>query len=900
MSTSDDHDTGLLLRLREMEIKDRNARAALERAKQQLKSRDALIKRLARRVTLLEADLEKSQRWNLANLFKRRTGEPAPGLNGRTSQPHAARTAGAAPSSDRKQARALFNPRRDESLPSQKLEGKLWGGYSTDALRDLRALHDSPLAQPDDSAYASWALARWHFALGEFDEAHAAIIKSRLATAGSSNAIPEWLPRAQALLEAHCLIRFGRTAMARVLLEQAIRRFPTLSLRMGIANTYPADAPERLEQINEVLKRCELEPISKIDPDAPLSIANITATAKEDVQSAARISIIIPAFNAAETLGYAVRGLLAQTLQNIEIIIVNDASTDATEATARALADSDERIKYVHLDTNVGVNRARNEGLAVATGDYITVHDSDDWSHPRKLAIQIRDLEANPEAVGGISYWTRVGPEMYFVWGYRPQPSFIEVNGSSLLVPRAVMEKLGGWLPDRDSGDTEFIMRLQLLGNIARTKREEPLSFSFLRPASLTMGAAGNHIMTIHYGGRREYREAAEHWHRSLPPGEYGIDTDSGAMPFPVPPSFMGRRSEVREFDILFVMDFNLGGGAYHSTMNYVHAALRDGLRVGLFQWRRYDLDVLAKLNHEIRDMAANDKDEIVVAGDKVSATYVIVGYPSILNYLSDRFPSVSFKHLVIIINQMAERLTTGHEFEYDPKRVRANLVQLFGTEGHWVPISGHVREMMELDPRYPEPLPDIWTPLIDVESWTSRPLAWRGLARPRPTIGRHGRDHPNKWPSARDDILAAYCADRDCDVALLGGADHALAVIGKRPANWQIAKYGAIDVREFLHSIDFYLHYPLETYVEEFGRATIEAMAAGVPVILPEVFKPVFGDSALYAPPEQVWSVVERYWRDEQLYLERARAGREFVVAHCDWAQFEIRLRRLRGAGDA
>jgi glycosyltransferase involved in cell wall biosynthesis len=89
-------------------------------------------------------------------------------------------------------------------------------------------------------------------------------------------------------------------------------------------------------------------------------------------------------------------------------------------------------------------------------------------------------------------------------------------------------------------------------------------------------------------------------------------------------------------------------------------------------------------------------------------------------------------------------------------------------------------------------------------------------------------------------------------------------------------------------------VHYPHEDRIEEFGRAPIEAMAAGVPVILPPAFQETFGAAVLYAEPEAVWDTIQDLWRDEQAYLARARGGRDFVLQHCGYDQLVKRLENL------
>jgi glycosyltransferase involved in cell wall biosynthesis len=126
-----------------------------------------------------------------------------------------------------------------------------------------------------------------------------------------------------------------------------------------------------------------------------------------------------------------------------------------------------------------------------------------------------------------------------------------------------------------------------------------------------------------------------------------------------------------------------------------------------------------------------------------------------------------------------------------------------------------------------------------------------------------------------------------------MGGARSALAVIGAAPANWAVHPYGAMESADFLRRLDFFVHYPHEDYVEEFGRAVLEALAIGLPAVLPPVFRETFGEAALYAEPAEAWDRIAALWADEAAYLAQARRGREFVTANSDWSQFPDRLAR-------
>ena len=164
----------------------------------------------------------------------------------------------------------------------------------------------------------------------------------------------------------------------------------------------------------------------------------------------------------------------------------------------------------------------------------------------------------------------------------------------------------------------------------------------------------------------------------------------------------------------------------------------------------------------------------------------------------------------------------------------------------------------------------DDWVNIIDVDAWhTDRPW-WQS---DRPVIGRHSRPSPQKWPTDPKIIEAVYPVDGSAIVRILGGADPVRDVLGYVPESWQVMPFGAVDPREFLAQLDFFVYYHHPAWVEAFGRNILEAMASGLPAILPPHFRRLFGDSAIYAEPAEVPSVVSRLYGAS---VERTRRHRE------------------------
>lgn len=101
------------------------------------------------------------------------------------------------------------------------------------------------------------------------------------------------------------------------------------------------------------------------------------------------ISIIMPAYNAAETISESIDSVLQQSYSNWELLIINDCSSDNTVDIVKKYIKKDHRINLINKSKNEGVAFARNSGLDIAKGDYIAFLDSDDKWLPHKLEIQL-------------------------------------------------------------------------------------------------------------------------------------------------------------------------------------------------------------------------------------------------------------------------------------------------------------------------------------------------------------------------------------------------------------------------------------------------------------------------------------------------------------------------------
>lgn len=180
------------------------------------------------------------------------------------------------------------------------------------------------------------------------------------------------------------------------------------------------------------------------------------------------VSVIIPTYNRSELVSRAIESALAQTYENVEIIVVDDASTDDTRDVVRSYGD---RVTLLTHETNRHVSAARNTGIERSSGEYVAFLDDDDEWLPTKLQRQYDCITTAGDEVGLVYSWMDYHDGERICKRYRPrlQGDILEqaIGGqpigscSTLFLDRRVLEQVGGFdesLPRGNDGD--FIRRV--------------------------------------------------------------------------------------------------------------------------------------------------------------------------------------------------------------------------------------------------------------------------------------------------------------------------------------------------------------------------------------------------------------------------------------------------------
>ncbi|MDJ0761825.1 MAG: glycosyltransferase family 2 protein [Myxococcota bacterium] len=266
--------------------------------------------------------------------------------------------------------------------------------------------------------------------------------------------------------------------------------------------------------INEILIKDDLEPVT-LDHDASW-ISRFRCDANTSIQGGPLVSVVMSVRNVERFISAAVRSILNQTWKNLELIIVNDGSTDATEEKALEAAAGDKRCRLLRFPVGRGAYIARNSGLSCATGRFITFHDGDDWSHPRKIELQIQALLHDPSLMAVSSCWARIDEKGYF-WARQTYP-LRRLNPSSLMFYREkVIDHLGYFDCVVSGADTEYRERLKVFyGNQAVGCVRKLLSFGSHRSRSLMTDSSTGIGASGYSRDRIAYWESWRRWHAEL------------------------------------------------------------------------------------------------------------------------------------------------------------------------------------------------------------------------------------------------------------------------------------------------------------------------------------------------------------------------------------------------
>jgi hypothetical protein len=483
------------------------------------------------------------------------------------------------------------------------------------------------------------------------------------------------------------------------------------------------------------------------------------------------VSVVVTAYRPDRGLVTAVRSVLGQSWGPAEVLVVDDASPGGFDGVLRECAELDPRVQVVRLPVNAGTYRARNVGIGLAAGEFVTFQDSDDWSHPRRIERQLPLLLDDPEALAVTSAGVEVTELLRLT---RPgYPRVARLNPSSLLLRRAaVRERLGGFDEVRKGADSELIDRM-VAAYGPQAVRHVPESLALIRLSADSLSRGEVRAAWLH-PARAAYASAYRAWHARIAAGEAAPFLGE-RRPFAAPGHMTGR-SGPRDVEVLVLTDWTVADGVRRGALDQVVALAAAGVRVGvahLPSFRRVSRRRRAWWR-DVQELVNDGTVEQVTTAERATAGLLLVPDPQVLQF-ADRPGWVDARHTVL--------LPGG---PHDPGDCTAVARALGGAEPQWS---------------------DDWPQVIEPARWRVERAA--GLPE-RPVVGLDLTGPPG---------AALVAALRGYDVRVRTGDPRGL------PVGWLAYDFEDVPGREFVAQIDVYLSGDGE-------RETLEALAAGCVVV--------------------------------------------------------------------
>jgi len=235
----------------------------------------------------------------------------------------------------------------------------------------------------------------------------------------------------------------------------------------------------------------------------------------EPIRHSELVTILMPSHNNEQWLTRALHAALSQQGVAVEVVLIDDGSTDGSVRVAHQIARTAPNLKVISLLRNFGCYYARNVGLMNSSGAYVTILDTDDIMPPDRIARQLDALKAAKGVVACRCQQRRWTPD------YTAPVSALKYGENSLLWRRDVLNRLGAYDTVRFSGDGEFRFRLEkTYGVSAVLKMPDEVYFTRTLENSLTTSRTSR-VFTLEEGqlavtmspSRSNYREAFTAWH---------------------------------------------------------------------------------------------------------------------------------------------------------------------------------------------------------------------------------------------------------------------------------------------------------------------------------------------------------------------------------------------------
>lgn len=342
------------------------------------------------------------------------------------------------------------------------------------------------------------------------------------------------------------------------------------------------------------------------------------------------------------------------------------------------------------------------------------------------------------------------------------------------------------------------------------------------------------------------------------------------------------------EFDVLYLADLRFPGGTSTSLKYDLRACKQAGLRAGILPLRSPLFSRNRILNASVLAEIRSTGTIIVPQDERPRARVALLYHPSLLDkrvHCRTRFDAQA---CYLVVHQTIRNRDGQRAFPSD--HWSTLLTDWYSHALKLLPVSGIVREDLARNGLSHALHAGNWENLIDLADYPQK--QFRNPKSPL-IIGRHSRPSADKWPSLP---VATTCYPQSPDFAfrMMGVPQAFLDQFEDLPSNWQVLPFSKEPVSGFLQGLDIYSYFHSRALVEAFGYGVLEALATGLPCVLPPYMEASFSDACLYAEPDEAPLVYERLASDPCLFETTSRKARGFVEERFGLDQFRAKFDKV------
>lgn len=345
------------------------------------------------------------------------------------------------------------------------------------------------------------------------------------------------------LLAASTLAKQGRREDALRMAKQYLKDADDTALALLEANIAIINGREKqwLEHLNTYLAPYGISPI--VLKQGQNLVQRLYSESGASTTGGPLISVIMPAYNAASSIGAAAVSILNQSWTNLELLIIDDGSDDGTWEIVKGLAEKDARVRIRRNGCNLGPYICKNMALKEAKGAYVTGQDADDWAHPQRLEKHIAAVLGSGGAIkASTTMMLRVSDGGLFenvIAASTPHsPDGIRRRAfiSCLFETEAMRQKIGFYDRVKFAADGEMIRRTKKILGSAFQILDQPTMICIDHPNSLTNDPTyGLRTADGISRTRQDYNSASEKWHNCSELEALILPFAPDERPFPIP-----------------------------------------------------------------------------------------------------------------------------------------------------------------------------------------------------------------------------------------------------------------------------------------------------------------------------------------------------------------------------